>query len=67
MESKMNGYEAVHDYLERQIEVVELEAEAALFSIESQRSEAENALEDELQNIIRQQEYLNAVCQYRPM
>jgi hypothetical protein len=67
MESKISGYDAVRDYLARQVEVCELECEAALFSIESQRSEAKNALEEELQNLIRQQEYLNAVCAYRPM
>jgi len=67
MESKISGYDAVHDYLVRQTEVCELECEAALFSIESQRSEAKSALEEELQNLIRQQEYLNAVCAYRPM
>lgn len=67
MEAKISGYDAVHDYLARQVEVCELECEAALFSIESQRSEAKNALEEELQNLIRQQEYLNAVCAYRPM
>ena len=67
MQSKISGYDAVHDYLARQVEVCELENEAALFSIESQRSEAKNALEEELQNLIRQQEYLNAVTSYRPM
>jgi len=58
--------QSVYSYLERQQAQVKADHQAAIKSIEDQRSSAKRQLETQLKNQIRQIEYLNLVVGYRP-
>jgi len=65
VENRVAYLKSMYDYLQRALLNVKGEHKAAMESIESQRSTAKRELETELQNHIRQIEYLNALILFR--